>query len=77
MERKLQMVEEDMTKLSKMNKMLFETWQDDLAKHFSKGCLEEMELQWKQYKEFVQPLIRQLKKWEGEMNEYRERCKQR
>ncbi len=77
MERKLQMVEEDMTKLSKMNKMLFETWQDDLAKHFSKGCLEEMELQWKQYKEFVQPLIRQLKKWHGERNEYRERCKQR
>ena len=77
MERKLQMVEEDMQKLSQMNKMLFATWQDKMAEHFSKGCLEEMKRQWKQYKEFVQPLIRQINKIETEMNEYRERCKQR
>ena len=63
--------------LSKMNQMLFETWQDDLAVHFSKDCLEKMERQWKQYKEFVQPLIRQINKYEKEMNECRDRCKLR
>ena len=60
-----------------MNQTLFSIWQDKMAEHFSKGCLEEMDRQWKQYKEFVQPLMRQLKKIEQEMNDYRERCKQR
>lgn len=77
MEKKLQMVEEDMQKLSKMNQTLFATWQDKLSDHFSKGCLGEMEQQWKQYVEELNPLLRQIKKIEEEMTEYRDSCKKR
>ena len=77
MEKKLQMIEEDMQKLSKMNQTLFAAWQDKLSDHFSKGCLGEMERQWKQYVETLNPLLRQLQKSEDEMTEYRDSCKKR
>ena len=77
MEKKLQMAEEDMQKLSKMNETLFASWQDKMSDHFSKGCLNEMEQQWKQYLEAVNPLIRQLDKIQKEMAEYCESCKRR
>ena len=77
MEKKLQMAEEDMQKLSKMSETLFASWQDKMSDHFSKGCLKEMERQWKQYLETLGPLLRQLKKFEEEMTEYRDSCKKR
>lgn len=77
MEQKIQMAEEEMQKLSKMNEMLFSSWQDNMSDHFSKGCLNEMQRQWKQYVEAVTPLIRQLDKIETEMEEYRKNCKRR
>jgi hypothetical protein len=77
MEKNLQMAEEDMQKLSKMNETLFASWQDKMSDHFSKGCLNEMERQWKQYMEAVNPLLRQIKKIEEEMTEYHERSKRR
>ena len=77
MEKIIQMAEEDMQKLSKMNETLFASWQDKMSDHFSKGCLNEMERQWKQYVESLDPLLRQLKKFEKEMREYRDSCKKR
>lgn len=77
MEKKLQMAEEDMQKLSKMSETLFASWQDKMSDHFSKGCLNEMERQWKQYMETLNPLLRQIKKFEEEMAEYKESCKNR
>ena len=77
MENKLQMAEEDMQKLSKMSETLFASWQDKMSDHFSKGCLNEMERQWKQYMETLNPLLRQIKKFEEEMAEYKESCKKR
>lgn len=77
MEKKLQLAEEDMQKLSRMSKTLFGSWQDKMADHFEKGCLNEMERQWKQYLEMVNPIIRQLAQIEKDMEECRESCKKR
>lgn len=48
MEHKLQMIEEDMNKLSKMGDVLFASWQDQMSDHFSKGCLDVISRQWRQ-----------------------------
>jgi len=77
MKRKLQLVEEDMQKLSAMNITLFDSWQDDMSEHFSKGCLNEMERQWKQYIENITPLIQQLCKVEEDMQKFLQDCKRR
>ena len=73
MERRLQLVEEDMHKLSRMNETLLATWQDKMAEHFSKGCLEEMSRKWKIFSETVSPLIQQLSKIEKDLAECRNR----
>ena len=77
MERKLQLIESDMQKLSAMSQTLFDSWQDNMSEHFSKGCLDEMERQWKQYVDSLNPLLQQLKKIEKEMTGYEESCKKR
>jgi len=77
MERKLQLIEDDMQKLSAMNQTLFDSWQDNMSEHFSKGCLNEMEHQWKQFADTITPLIQQLSRVEKEMQEYLQNCKQR
>ena len=77
MERQLQQIEEDMRSLAKMNKTLFDSWQDDLAKHFEQGCLGEMERQWKQFVSSVEPFIRQINKMKQDMERLQEQCKRR
>lgn len=77
MENKFHLIEEDMQKLSRMSQTLFSTWQDKMAEHFSEGCLNEMERQWKEYANVVQDYMRQLNRIEKEMNEYHQNCKRR
>lgn len=77
MEKILQMLHDDMHKLSQMNKILLEAWQDDLSEHFKKGCLEAMERQWKQYWEAIIPLCKEVSKMEKEIQNYREGCRKR
>ena len=69
MEHKLQMIEEDMNKLSKMGDVLFASWQDQMSDHFSKGCLDEILRQWRQCSEAITPLLQQLKQLEAEIHE--------
>ena len=66
-----------MQKLSQMNQVLFASWQDKMAEHFSEGCLKEMESMWKQYAETVTPLLDKLKKIEEEMQERLQNCQKR
>lgn len=77
MEKILMLLQEDMHKLSQMNKVLFNAWQDDVSAHFEKGCLEVMENQWKQYLETIIPLCKEVSKKESEIESYRDGCRKR
>ena len=77
MEKKLQMMEEDMQKLETMNLSLFETWQDQLSNKFSVECVGALQGKWKEYSQAIEPLIRQLKKLEADMEDLNRQIKQR
>lgn len=77
MERTLQEMEEDIRKLEKMNQLLFDAWHDKISEHFEKGCVGVMIQKWKDYKKNMEPLVRQLNKYEQEINSLSEQIKQR
>jgi hypothetical protein len=72
-----QMLEEDVSKLSRMGRTLFGLWQDKLSEHFQKGCLDEMDRKWKEFRTEAEHLLRELEKNQKEIEEHRERCKER
>ena len=77
MERTLQEIEEDIRKLEKMNQLLFDAWQDKMSEHFKQKCLGDMAQKWKDYIQNVEPLVRQLNKYEQDIKNLSEQIKQR
>ena len=45
----LQMLQEDMQTLGKMNQVLFNSWQDQMAQTFSSGCVGDMARKWNRW----------------------------
>jgi hypothetical protein len=77
MDRSLQMIREDLQRLSQINKVLFESWDDKNAQSYNKSCIGVVEQQMKQFFESVEPLCKQIKKIEQEMQEYVHASKKR
>jgi hypothetical protein len=77
LKRDLQMMQEDMQTLGKMNQVLFNSWQDQMSQNFEKGCVGEMIRKWKEYVQAVEPLVRQLSDIEKRMEALREQSKRR
>lgn len=77
LKRDLQMMQEDMQTLGKMNQVLFNSWQDQMAQKFSNGCVGEMIKKWKEYVQAMEPLIRQLSDIEKRMGTLKEQSKRR
>ena len=77
MERTLQEMEEDIRKLEQMNQLLFNSWQDKMSEHFEKGCVGVMVQKWKDYRRNIEPLIRQLNKYEQDIKNLSEQIKKR
>ena len=77
MERTLQEMEEDIRKLEQMNQLLFDSWQDKMSEHFEKGCVGVMLQRWKDYRKNIEPLIRQLNKYEQDIKNLSEQIKKR
>ena len=77
LKRDLQMMQEDMQTLGKMNQVLFNSWQDQMAQKFSNGCIGEMMRKWREYIQYVEPLVRQLCDIEKRMETLKEQSKRR
>lgn len=77
MDRSLQMIREDLQRLSQINKVLFECWDDKNAQSYNNSCIKVVEQQMRQFFEAVEPLCKQIKKIEQEMQEYVEGSKRR
>jgi uncharacterized protein YukE len=77
MDRSLQMIREDLQRLSQINKVLFESWDDKYAESYNNSCIKVVEQQMKQFFETVEPLCKQIKKIEQEMQEYVHASKKR
>ena len=73
----LQMLQEDMQTLGKMNQVLFNSWQDQMAQTFSSGCVGDMARKWKDYVQALEPLVRQLCDIDKRMEKLREQSKGR
>jgi uncharacterized protein (UPF0335 family) len=56
---------------------LFESWDDKYAESYNNSCIKVVEQQMKQFFETVEPLCKQIKKIEQEMQEYVEGSKRR
>lgn len=77
MDKSLQMIKEDLQRLSQINKVLFESWDDKYAESFNNSCLKVVEQQMRKFFETVEPLCKQIKKIEQEMQEYVQESKER
>ena len=77
MDRSLQMIREDLQRLSQINKVLFESWDDKNAESYNNSCIKVVEQQMRQFFEAVEPLCKQIKKNEQEMQEYVKGSKRR
>ena len=77
MDRSLQMIREDLQRLSQINKVLFASWDDKNAESYNNSCIKVVEQQMRQFFEAVEPLCKQIKKIEQEMQEYVEGSKRR
>lgn len=63
--------------MSQINKVLFESWDDKNAQSYNNSCIKVVEQQMKQFFEAVEPLCKQIKKKEQEMQEYVRASKKR
>ena len=71
------MIREDLQRLSQINKVLFESWDDKNAESYNNSGIKVVEQQMRQFFEAVEPLCKQIKKIEQEMQEYVEGSKRR
>lgn len=71
------MIREDLQRLSQINKVLFESWDDKNAESYKNSCIKVVEQQMRQFFEAVEPLCKQIKKIEREMQEYVDGSKRR
>ena len=73
----LQMMQEDMQTLGKMNQVLFNSWQDQMSEKFANECVGEMTRKWKECVQTMESLISQLCDAEKDIENLHERSRRR
>ncbi len=74
MDKILQLLRDDYHQLNKINKTLFDSWQDKTADHFEKGCIQAINNLTKKYEENISQNVLQLNNIEKEVKECHERA---